>query len=77
MRYFFHFRGRQGFFADIEGTELSDNSAAREEGRVSARQLLGLDNGGRSRRFAGGHFEIVDTGGLLVGTVAFQKSKLA
>ena len=77
MRYFFHFRGKHRYFPDTEGTELPDNAAAKEEGRISARELLGLDHGGRSRLFAGGNFEITDATGLLVGVTEFLELKLA
>lgn len=77
MRYFFHFRSSRLSFDDTEGIELADNATASEEGRISARQVLGLDNGGRSRRFAGGRFEIVDANGISVTTVTLRASELA
>jgi hypothetical protein len=49
MRYFFNFWSKRGLVVDTEGTELRDGDAAREEGRISARELMGLDRGRRSR----------------------------
>jgi hypothetical protein len=50
--------------------------AALEEGRLSARDLMGLDHGGHSQGFAGGVFEITTADGKLVGIVEFDELSL-
>jgi hypothetical protein len=77
MRYFFNYRTAKALVLDTEGTELLNGAAAREEGRVSARELMGLDRGGRSRKYRGGSFEINDAAGLLIGIIAFREASLA
>jgi hypothetical protein len=76
LRYYFHYRNGPKFHLDGKGDELEDLEAALEEGRLSARDLMGLDHGGLSDAYAGGTFEITTGDGTVVGIIAFEELSL-
>jgi hypothetical protein len=73
MRYYFHYRNGPEFHLDGEGDELENLAAALEEGRLAAREMMGLDHGGASDAYAGGTFEIATADGTVVGIIAFDE----
>jgi hypothetical protein len=76
MRYYFNFRNSLQYFRDPEGDELPDLAAAREEGRLSARQLMSLDHGEPDTAFDGAIFEICDALGTVLAVTHFQEALL-
>jgi hypothetical protein len=67
-QYYFHVRDETGFTPDLEGQELPDLAAARNEATSAARELLGeklLHGGSLNHRT----IEIADTNGEVVGQV--------
>jgi hypothetical protein len=76
LRYFFHYRNPTQYIRDGEGDELADLAAAREEGRCSARELMGLDRGEPSSDYAGGVFEISLADDTIVAITEFSEQSL-
>jgi hypothetical protein len=76
MRYFFNFKDSTQAYADTEGEELLDLDSAREQGRLSARELMSLDKGEPDLTYIGAIFEITDAEGLLLHTVRFDEKML-
>ncbi len=73
IRYYFHYRNGPEFHLDGNGDDLQDLRAAFEEGRLAARELMGLDHGGLSDAYAGGTFEVTTADGTLVGMIPFDE----
>jgi hypothetical protein len=73
MRYYFHFRSSSRYYADSEGDELADLPAAREEGRLSARELMGLDHGEPDLDYHGAVFEVATADGMIVALIQFDE----
>jgi hypothetical protein len=72
-RYFFHLRDHGTVHEDPEGTELSDDEAARAEALMTARDLLRI--GQLSvRDWLARSYEIVDESGRLVAVVSFPEA---
>ena len=76
MRFFFNFRSPTQFYRDTEGGEFETIADAREESRLAARELLGLDRGAPALHYAGGAFEITTEDGTVVGVVPFEELAL-
>lgn len=76
MRYFFNFRSCTQYYPDAEGQALADLAAAREEGRLSARELLSLDHGEPDLALEGAVFEITDESGTIVAVTTFKEALL-
>jgi hypothetical protein len=75
MRYYFHYRDADRYFADDEGTELSDLEMAQSEGRLSARELLGSERAESDPEFLAGAYEISDADGVLLAVVHFDDTE--
>src|SRR5688572_1303808 len=73
LRYYFHYRNGPEFHLDGQGDVLEGLKAALEEGRLSARELMGLDHGGLSDAYEGGTFEITTGDGTVVGIIEFER----
>ncbi len=76
MHFFFNFRSPTHFYPDSEGGEFETITAAREESRLAARELLGLDRGEPALNYAGGAFEITTRDGIVVAVVPFEELAL-
>jgi hypothetical protein len=75
-RYFFNYRAGGQYFADTEGTLLLDLAAARTEGRLSAREMLGHDRAELDPLFLVGTYEITDAeGGDVLAVIHFDESR--
>jgi len=75
MRYFFHYRDAERYFADAEGTDLNDLETAQSEGRLSARELLGSERAESDPDFLAGAYEISDADGMLLAVVQFDETE--
>jgi hypothetical protein len=76
MRYYFNFRSGDRYYTDGEGDEFVDLAAAYESGRVSARELMGLDRGTPDPTYVGAVFEICDGRGTVLAITNFEESLL-
>ena len=76
MRYFFHFKSADAAYTDSEGDELASLDAAREEARLSARELMSLDHGEPDSRFEGAVYEITDADGVVLAVTEFTEPLL-
>jgi hypothetical protein len=74
-RYFFNYRDPGRYFIDTEGTMLADLVAARAEGRLSAREILGCEHGELDPQFLPGRFEITDVAGEILAMIPFDESR--
>jgi hypothetical protein len=72
MRYFFNYRDSLRYLPDGEGTDFLDLETARNEGRLSARELLGAERGESDPDFLDGSFEITNLGGDVLAIVTFR-----
>jgi hypothetical protein len=72
-RYFFHRRSASGFIEDLEGEDLSDLGAAREEAIEAARELMS-EEVRKGIAPNGSCFEIADESGNVLEIVLFQSA---
>jgi hypothetical protein len=76
VRYYFHFRSTAAYVRDSEGGEFADLEAAREEARLSARELMSLDHGEPDPGYQGGVFEITDGNSYVLAVTEFAEPRL-
>ncbi len=72
MKFFFHVRDIESYDEDVEGTELPSLSAAVEEARQSAREMV-AELVLQDALVDGRRFEIADEMGDILETVTFKE----
>ncbi|WP_413708544.1 DUF6894 family protein [Rhizobium sp. Rhizsp82] len=72
MKFYFHVRDIESYDEDVEGTELSSLSAAVEEARQSAREMV-AELVLQDALVDGRRFEIADETGDILETVTFKE----
>ena len=71
--YYFALASKDGFMEDLEGTELPDLAAARQEAAKDVAHLRRPRIGGR-RSWAGWAMQVRDEGGTVLAEVPFTRS---
>ena len=72
-QYYFVLSSKDGFFEDVEGTELPNLAAARQEAAKDVEHLRQPRIGGR-RSWAGWAMQVRDAAGTVLFEVAFTRS---
>ncbi|MDM9646819.1 hypothetical protein [Rhizobium sp. S163] len=70
MRYYFHIRDGLDIEIDPEGTELPSVTAAHEEARDAAREIV-AEMVLRQERISGKTFQVTDETGLIITLIPF------